>query len=104
MKSLKIENVPIPKNKKAAKKKPTAKETRLAVKPSRETVVEILPNGLSIGCLVRYYDEGWRCGHLEEVIKNTVWVRPIAAYKSQPGRRVMLGLDEVICDHLRAVL
>jgi hypothetical protein len=35
-----------------------------------------LPTGVTVGGLVRYYDEGWRTGYLMETDKNEAGIRP----------------------------
>lgn len=83
---MKIENVPLPKAKRAKVTKPKIKAT---VKP------DLLANGLVLGELVSYYDEGWRIGHLEEVKKTLAWVIPIGGYKAAKKRAISVPLEDV---------
>jgi hypothetical protein len=51
----------------------------------RPKQVEDQFTGLTVGSLVRYYDDGWRYGHLEEVKKGIAIVRPIVSkYAATP--------------------
>jgi hypothetical protein len=86
LKKLIIENVPAPSAPK--KRGRPAKATEPTITPS-------LPNNLVLGCLVRYYDGGWRFGYLESVKITTAHVTPVAAYKANPGRSVSVNVDEL---------
>lgn len=48
--------------------------------------VEALTDGLVLGALVQYYENGWRHGYLESIKGQTAKVRPIAMYNSNPNR------------------
>ena len=85
---MKIENVPLPKARRAKVVK-AAKAAPAAVKPA------LLVNGLVLGELVSYYDEGWRIGHLDDVKKTTAWVIPIGGYKAAKKRAVSVPLEDV---------
>lgn len=54
----------------------------------------------SIGCLVKYYSEGWRYGYLEDVVyglteAKAVVIRSISAYKAVKARRVDVPINEI---------
>lgn len=49
-----------------------------------------------VGKLVAYYDEGWRHGYLEEIVKGkTARIRPIAAFKASVPRCVTVPLVDM---------
>lgn len=47
------------------------------------------------GSLVRYYDEGWRTGHIEEIIGKIAKIKPIAGYKAANPRCVKIPIGDV---------
>lgn len=49
------------------------------------------PKPLGIDDLVRYYDEGWRYGHIVEITKKHIRVKPIGAIGS--------NRDAIRCTH-----
>jgi hypothetical protein len=42
-----------------------------------------LETQLTVGTTVRYYLNGWRIGHLEEINGRLARIRPVGAYKRQ---------------------
>lgn len=50
---------------------------------------------LTVGELVRYYREGWRAGHVEQILTNAVYVRPIPPRKGAKIRAVMVPPEDV---------
>lgn len=53
--------------------------------------MSVSPKPLSIGDLVRYYDDGWYHGHVVEITKKHIRVKPIGAIGS--------NRDAVRCAH-----
>lgn len=90
----KLSKKPKSKAKAAAKGTPNAAPKAKAPRRKREPKVEQVPDA-RLGKLVRYYDEGWRCGHLEDVKGQIAYIRPIGAYKAAPGRLVRVPLDNI---------
>jgi hypothetical protein len=80
-----IENVP-----------PSAPKKRgRPAKVKDELIPDSLPNNLVLGCLVRYYEGGWRFGYLESIKMTTAHVTPVAAYKANPGRSVSIDVNSL---------
>jgi hypothetical protein len=50
--------------------------------------------GLEVGTTVRYYFNGWRIGHLEEIKGKLARIRPMAAYDHNPRCRWVPLTDE----------
>lgn len=48
-----------------------------------------------VGELVQYYDDGWYYGHVAELTKARVRVRPIGAYKAAAPRCVWFSKSDV---------
>lgn len=53
----------------------------------------VLPDGLVLGGLVRYFHGGWRAGYLDSVKNKTAWIRPIGAGDGERNRIAVLLED-----------
>lgn len=54
-----------------------------------------LPDGVTVGELVRYYSNGWRTGHLEEVSGNDAGVRSVGTYLHGPTRLKWVSVTDL---------
>ena len=85
------------KRKKAASPKPkpkpsTSKHARTTTaNTTKVTTIPSEPKSPSIGALVRYYREGWYHGHVVELTKKVIRVKPIGPVGS--------NRDAVKCAH-----
>jgi len=71
------------------KKRKARKPTRIKAKRVRREKLP-LPDGFSIGCLVSYYDQGWRIGYFVEVraAGHEMGIRPILGYKKSAAHNL----------------
>ena len=62
-----------------------------------QSTIELRPGVVvPVGALVRYYLEGWRCGHIESSKGATAKVRPMAGrYAASAPRLVNVPLTDI---------
>lgn len=66
------------------------------MKKRQQTAIEVSPGvSVSVGALVRYYLDGYRCGYLESIHGATVKVRPIGAKNGSPPRAVTVPITDI---------
>jgi len=56
-----------------------------------------LPSGgtVSVGDVVMCYDQGWRTGRVEEIIKTAAWIRVTPAIGKVTRSAVMFGFEDI---------
>jgi hypothetical protein len=54
-----------------------------------------LPEGLNLGDMVEYYDQGWRYGTLENVINGQAQIRNVAVYGKTEGTLSKVPIGDI---------